>query len=520
MKDDTRHARVDRTAFFVVPLALGIVLSHAAGATFAELPRLEAISRLGPVVRSVAAHGPAALWSASAHAAYSTFDGHGTLPALIAAWSRLSIGRVGVLDPLTSARLPFILIASLAPLLVYAASRPSLGRRPALLAGALLLATPRWLHAVACGADAAVVASLWWLVLVPYLRSLRKPGVAPFAAVSLALGVGASISIATLWVLPLIVVHFWLARRGTSRRLAARGRLPVPATVAGAVVALPVFVLVTNPALWKDKVIALVRWTLVPLKASVVPTLFAGHVVRDAVVPFGYVPTWLALTLPAAVLVCALVGLVALAHRALARRFASGALCPPRDPQALGVLVALGLLATVFAPALEARPLVLLPPRLELTLPFVAIAAGVGLDRVARAAGGGKGWWAVAGGVVLATLFLALRAPRTASASFDLLLGGARGVVATRVLAAGDGSELAVLAPRIDALGRTHVTLSTRDVPKQLWPVLDEFGRLHTNVEAVPAGGELELARGARHDGRVVATVKRDGAVLWTLTRR
>ncbi len=517
-----RRVPFEATLLIVVPLALAVALSRAIGPRFDELARLDAVSRLGAVVRAVAAHGPAALWSASAHAAYASFGGHGTLPALIGAWSRLSLGRVGVVDPLTSMRLPWIAIASLAPVLVYAAARPSLGRRPALLAGALLIATPRWLHAAACGADGAVVTSLWWLVIAPYLRSMHRPraGAPAIAGVAVALGLGASVSMAVLWVLPVVVIHFWLAHRGTSRRLAARGRLPVPASAAVAAALLPVFVLSTNPALWTDKLIALVRWTLAPLEPAVTPTAYAGQLVERAAVPAGYVATWLALTLPAAVVACALVGLGVLTHRALARRFAAGSLRPPRDARALGTLVAVGLVATVIAPALEARPVVQWPPRVELALPFVAIAAGVGLDRAARLVGGAKGAWPVAAGVVLAVLFLALRAPSTGAASFDLLLGGPRAVVATRVLPPGDGSELSALAPRIDALGRPQIALSARDVPKQLWGALRDAGRLRTAVVTVPAAGELELRRGSAAGGRPVATVERDGAVLWTLVRR
>lgn len=515
-------ARRDALALSAASLALSAGLSRLVGPSFAEVSRLRASDGVAEVVRAVARGAPAALWSPSGHAAYAAFEGHGTLPVLLSAWSRLSLGRVGVVDLLTSARLPWLVLAAMAPALVYLAARPSLGRAPALLAGALLLALPRWVHAAACASDAAVATSLWWLVIVGYLACLDAPRPrrrARVVGLALALGLGATVTMAVLWVLPLVLCHYWLARSPTSRRLLRRGRLPVPMPIAVAVALLPVIVFATNPALWGQNAIGIVRWALAPLEPAVTPSVYAARVVKQAAVPASYSLAWLGLTLPAAVVACAATGLAALAHRALARRFASGSPRPPADRRRIGALVALGLVATLLAPACEPRPLVVFPPRLELALPFVAIAAAVGLERGARVIAGARRWGLVAAVVVAAVLWLAVRAPRTGAASFDELLGGARTVVAARVLSAGDGSEIAALAPAIDALGRPHVTLSAPDVPPELWAVLHDAGRLRTSITSGRTG-ELALVRGPAEGGTFVGSVKRDGVVLWTLVAR
>ncbi|MEB2313764.1 MAG: hypothetical protein OZ921_05615 [Sorangiineae bacterium] len=512
-----RRREWDAPALGLVAFTLAVTLSRFIAPAFAELPRLASVEALEAVVRAVANRGASELWSPSARAAYASFGGEETLLRLLAAWSRLSVGRLGLLDPLTSARLPWIALAALGPALVVVAARRSLGRAPALLAGVLLLVTPRWLHAASMGADSAALASAWWLVIAACLRSLS--GRPRFASVALALGAALSVSLAALWVVPLVVAHHLFARRELSRRLARRGRQPWPAPLVGALALAPVFVYGLNPALWGAKPLELVAWVLAPLAPERAPTLYAGKLVGESV-PLGFGPLWLTLSLPAVLLAGALLGLVVFAHRTLARRYALGALRPPPDRTALGGLVALGLAATALGPALAPEPLVVLPPRIELALPFVAIAAAAGLERASVSLLGPARWRFGAAGVAGVLLALTLRAPRTASASFDALTGGARAVVLHSWLPAGDGSELGVLAPTLDRLPEDEVTLSADSVPAALWDALTRAGRLRLRVRVVPSGGALVLSRGAARDGDPLATVTRDGATLWTLSRR
>lgn len=512
---------------FGVALAALLWVSARTGPAFSELPLLRSEHELSDVVRHVASSGVSALASSSAQAAFATFQGRGTLLALLGAWSRLSIGRVGLLDPLSAARLPWLVLAALSAVLVYVLALPSLGRRTALLAGLLLAVTPRWLHGAAICSSGVTAAACWLLVMTPYVRALGPARLGlhekqnplawgMFAAV--AVGFGLAVSSATLWAVVIVVLHFWFARYRATRRLLKHGRVPVPPFVLFALFAAPLACLLFNPALWRVRLVSIPRWLLAPLAPSVVATQYAGQLVDGPPVPSGYTVRWLVETLPAVLLACALVGLGVLAHRALARRFASGSLRPPRDRHALGTLIALGLSFTVLGPFVCPAVLTTFPPRVELCLPFVALSAAIGLSRAARAAAGVRfarwlelGTVAVIGG-------LALYTPGTLSASFDELLGGARHAVAAGVFAVGDGSELGLLAHDIDTLGRSQISLLAPGVPPGLWSALRDTGWLRTAVVTAPLDrpGALKLVRG-RTRGRPLFQVERDGTSLWAL---
>lgn len=511
-----RLHRLAAPAAFAVALLLALIASRLTGPAFDELGRLRAVDQAEQIVRSVAGSGPGALSTPAARAVYASFDGRSTLLVLLGAWSKLSLGRVGLLDPLSAARLPWLIWAALGAASLFALVRDQLGLRAALLSTAILIVVPRWLHGVAVTSEGVAVASGWLQVLVAYARSIRGSRRTCWTVAGAALvGLGAAVSLATLWVLALIAVHFAIARRGELVRLTRRGRVPAPALLLAALPIAPLVLLATNPALWKGSTAEVARWLLAPLAPSVEATEYGGGVVRALPVPGAFAVSWLVQTLPLALSLAALAGAGWFSWRALARRFAAGRLRPPRLPGAPGALVLLGLGGALVGPALAPDVLTRFPPRVELALPFVALLAGATLDRIAALR---TGRW-IAAGVVAATAWTTLHAPATLAAAHTPLLGGPARVASQRALPVVDGSELGALARAIDALGQAQVTLHAPEVPPQIWDVLRSAGRLRTFVVTVPGGqGELELVRGGG-DGSAQARVTREGAELWTLRR-
>lgn len=504
-------------AFAVYALSLGVLLvvSRQTGPARDELGIHGLVDLGGELVKRVAARGFGVL-ALPEHRA--TLDSG--LLVLTGAWSKLSLGRLGVLDPISAARLPWLVVGACAPLALYLMLRPSRGRWVALGGAALCLAMPRFSHAVVVLDEGALVASCACLVLAAHVRALGpahpgEPGAgatlawATFGAV--ALGFGAALSLGVLWVLPLVILHFAWARRASLRRLLRQGRFPLPALVLVAIPVAPLVLLGLRPGLWKASPALLARFFLAPLEPSVARTELGAKVVDRLPVPGGFALTWLVHTLPLAVALLALAGLAAVVHEHLARRFASGSLRPRRDRHALGALALFGLGFGVVGPALTPDVLTTFPPRVELLVPFVALAGAIGLGRLAALTGSPRAGLAFAAVSVLAPALVLLLRASTASASAGPF-GHAR-----RALPLGDGSEVAALAGAIDGLGRPRVTLTAPpELPPEIWRKLHEARRMRTEV-TVQGGGELVLSRGAAPAG--FARVRRDGATLWTLAR-
>ena len=445
---------------FALSAIVLIGYSARTGPAFDELSRVEAVEHACDVVRAVAQHGFGELGRSGAFAPRSSTEARSSIAVLLGAWSELSAGRVGLLDPLTSARLPWLLFAALGPALLYALVSPSRGPLAGAVAGLLLLSMPGFGHAAAVTSEAVTRSTAWVLVLALSQRAMLSRGRAVLAwsaAAAVALGAGSALTFGALWALPLAVLHFWLCRRHQFFRLLRCGRVALPAFVPLALVVVPAVVFALTPALWTMNVVSLVRWALAPLAPSVEPALFAGRLVTELPVPLGFASTWLVFTLPAATLACVLVGLGVLGHRALARRFARGRLRPRRDRTALGGLVALGLAMTLIGPACVPAPLAVFPPDAAAALPFAAIAAALGVDRVARVAYERRPLLPLA--LTLGTLtWMSVARPETASASFDHALGGPRTVAQTRLLPLGDGSGSSL--PFCPRLNRSLVTSS------------------------------------------------------------
>jgi hypothetical protein len=155
----------------------------------------------------------------------------------------------------------------------------------------------------------------------------------------------------------------------------------------------------------------------------------------------------------------------------------------------------------------------------ELALPFLALATTVGLERINGWIGGA----AARAGIAMvcgAWLLAAWVGVRALGSYFSPLVGGPGRVLASRALPVGDGSELALLAPTIDALGRPQVSVAADPaLPPSYFVALRELGRVRTAIVIVPRGrpAEFTLARGGAEGS--VGRVEAGGAVLWALSR-
>jgi hypothetical protein len=150
-------------------------------------------------------------------------------------------------------------------------------------------------------------------------------------------------------------------------------------------------------------------------------------------------------------------------------------------------------------------------------LPFLALAAAVALEFLAtRVVGKRRAPWAVAGSAILAA-GLGFHGVATGSAAFNLLARGTRGAIQSRIWTVGDGSEVASLAHTIDGLGQRSITAPSGEVPRAYWLMLSEVGRMRTQIDS-RGSSSFSVSRGTH--GSPVGTVERNGAVLWTLSRR
>jgi hypothetical protein len=502
-----------------------LVASRALGPSFAELARLSAIERAEALILKIASNGVGSLTALELRALSPDAGAPPALALLFGAWAKLSIGRLGLLDPLTAARLPWLIPSALAPLFVYLIVRPSRGPLAAVLAAMFLLFFPRWLQAAGIGATAAALSGTWLLTIALYLRaaapratgSLRRRYCWAFAA-AVSLGVSAALSLATLWLVLILILHHWVTNRGAVRRLVRRGRVPIPSTLVIAAPIAPLVFFLCRPELVSSNVTATAGAVLAVLAPSAEVLTFLGRTTAAGSPPvLAYSLAWLLWTLPSVIVAAAIAGLAAIVHRALARRFASGRLRPLRDRTGLGALVVLGGAATVVGPALAPSPLLVFPPRFELALPFVAIPAALGVEAAGRLAAGARLSWLPAAVTVAAVAWQTLRAPATLAASYAPLFGGAGEVIRSKVFSVGDGSELGALAAALDRLPASPIGLHAPDVPEAVWQELKRYGRLKATIVRTADPSGLRLERGAAQAGRPLAVVVRDRAPLWTL---
>jgi hypothetical protein len=506
-------------------LALTVAGSVATGPCFDEERRIAATHHAIDLVRAVTVSGPSAFAAATAQGIYNELSSFGVQAGLISGWLGEVLVRAHLLDGLTGSRLGWLLITGLAPGAVYFIVEASRGARVAALAACLLVAMPRWMHAANAAREAAIVASSWLLVIAAYVRSLTPTRVERrgrqrsrfrwvAALFAVALGLGAATDLATLWVLPLVVAHyFWVHRRRLWEAL-RRGRAPLPAVFLWAIVISPGVLVLASPQLWQGGAASAASWFFAPLAPTIEPLVYRGPVVSVRDVPVGYAAHFLAATIPVAMLLLASVGAVVLVKDALAVRRATRV----RDTRGLGALSLFVTLAVVLGPMVTPRVFTLFPPRVEGLLPFVAIMGAIGLERLAtRVVGDGHATWAVLGSALIA-MGIGLSGLPTASAAFNVLSRGTKGAIASRTWTVGDGSEVAVLAGAIDSLGARSLSVQSSEVPRSYWALLVQTGRIRTRVDGARGAGDLVVTRGARPGA--LATVSRGGATLWSLTRR
>ena len=222
------------------------------------------------------------------------------------------------------------------------------GLWPALFALAAFALHPRlYAHSFFNSKDAPF-AALFMVCLCLAERAFRRGTAGAFALLGAGVGVlvnlrvmGALLFVAVLGLRALDVA---LAPSRTARRDALASGVAFGGVAAATLYAL-------SPHLWPDPARLLDTFALLSQHPVTVPTLFAGDVVRWPDVPAGYVPTWIALTTPPAVLALCLAGAAAALGRGLAPLAGVARNAPPRFGLLLAACPALAVAAVVAANA-------------------------------------------------------------------------------------------------------------------------------------------------------------------------
>jgi len=475
----------------LAPLVLGLMLlvllrtSDTTAPSIAELLRFEAVDAAGEVVRQVARRGLAELRQPASQLLYSQYPGESPLFVLLGSWSRLSFGRLGLLDVLTSARLPWLLWSAAGIFALYSMVCRAWGRSAGLLAALILCLLPAWLHGIAVRAEYTLIGSGWLVALAAHQRvrcGSRRLGWS--IATALLLGLAVVLSRAAVWALLLMLLHE-LRWRDVQR---GRVRLPLHAWLALGLV--PLVVIVLNPALWEGRSVLWVRWAL----AVVAPEdpAHGGGLWR------------LGASLPLSVIAAAVVGIaLGVRPRSLLDEGRS-----VKDGTGLTVLGLWGLGATALGIAIG-----LLPPYWPLLLPFVAVFVAAGLAWMVRQLGSNRG--AVALLVTLTPLvMLTVRSPSTRAAAVAGWLGGTLGFV-DRGISLGDGSELAALVPQFE--GEVALLGGASMTGTQVLARLQEAGRLGASVKLATQGRSLLRGPAAAACSKPEARVERGGQILWAV---
>jgi hypothetical protein len=434
------------------------------------------------------------------------------------------LGRWGV-DAMTALRLGVVLPSALIPALVYALARPRLGPFHALLAGSLVLLTPR--GAVACatlGGDGPL-AAFWWATLWAHQRSARGRWGWALAA-GLFFGVALSLGSIALLLLPVLLLDHALDHRASAARLARRGLFSAPlSAVAAGSLGLLVAAAMT-PALWRQPLEHLLDLLVVAASPQVGPGLWGGDSPLVEAIPRGHGAAMLLLGLPSFASVAAVAGLVLLGREWWRRRGTlSGKEESDHPTLALLSLAALLLWPLVCPPAL-AR----FPGRWFVMVPGAAWLAAWGARRVSRglaALGPVRARWARL--ALLSPLLAAVLSAGQiggASAGYPWLAGGPWRAASAARVPLHDGTPLGALAGALDraAPGGELRLYAPGFTPADL-DTLRRLGRLRTRVTLVPwlADADAALLTGRATGwpgGPVLGRVRWDGQPILTLIGR
>lgn len=482
-----------------------------------EAPRLRAAMDLAAVFSggsgSVIERAQQGGWSAT------------LLPTMLSSLCWSLARRLGVGDALVTLRLGSVLIAAAAAPLLQALLRPSLGAGLAVLATLLALLVPRGIEQSALLGGDGVLVTFSLAALVCYLRAEGRGHKLAWAMGSgVCFGLALSVSWSALLLLPAALVHHALSRPLRSARLARRGLLSLPVSLAAWItLALPMRVL-TTPLLWTHTLSRL--GDLLAMAAS--PTIGAGtwgaEPVLPDTIPRGHSAQMLVLSLPSTTAIFALVGLFAISTGGGGWR---------RHPAvSLSVLVSVSVLGW---PLIAPPGLLAFPGHFALVVPFAATIAAVGLVFVCRALvasrvlGGQGRWFAVALLLVsvLGPAWASLHDASTLSASFSWSMGGPWRAARGQTVPLHDGTPALALARDIDALGLDRAAVFSPSLPAERWQMLTTLGRLRTHLVTVhrPEDASLLVLMGNTtlppgDSARLVSAIARDGQPLLTLYAR
>lgn len=315
---------------FVAVLGVGIWRSSSTPRTSAEAPALRASAGLDTTVLRVARLGISELRQTGASSSLQASERAGGVLCILGAWSKLSIGRVGLLDPLTSRRLPWLVLAALGAVLAFALVGRAGGVLPGAVAAAVLLLHPSWGGQVDTGLVVGVSAlGMCWF----HAQAGVRPGGRRLCWNVLGgawVGLCMAISRETLVALPVLLLYPALLEPSRFWEEMKRGRLLASSGLAAAVVVGIPVMLALSPSTWRGGPLSILRLAVAELSA--VPAASQQGLRTDWAQVLSFVLAGL--------------GSVLVIKRLLARRFATGSY---RPGPVWGALPTLALAGGVFA---------------------------------------------------------------------------------------------------------------------------------------------------------------------------
>jgi 4-amino-4-deoxy-L-arabinose transferase-like glycosyltransferase len=509
-------------AIFALSAAILAASSAHTGIAVGESARLDAARAIGVWFDQIGL-GESSLFAQPARdAAWSSVHAHVTLPTLLSAlvWHVATSG-FDLLGELSSLRSGHVLLAALSVPLLYALLAPALGRTVAWLALPFLTLVPRALHQASLADPGAVTVTGWLLVLVCYARGRsasrgqqRWASAAWMVASGVSLGAGVAASHGVLTVVLVVALHtLWMDRRNL-RAMVGEGWMPLPAVVLPMAVLAPAAYFVSTPWLWHQSAERIRPVFVHAFSAG--PDADAHGAWQGALS--------LVVSAPAVTLFAAALGLAVLVGPARLRSWARDGRSSDGEVEALLVI---GLVVAVGWPVVAPASLHASPPPWLVALPFVAGLAAVGLDRTLRELRSRASRRALRVGLPLAAgmmlfgvaLWQTARQPSTRAAAFTPLAGGPAWVLSAPAgLRVHDGSVARDLAPVIDDLGVSELSLFSPAIPDDVWLGMQRRGVMRTRVRMVRESGRADLwvlGSGAG-EGHVppIASVVRDGVEL------